>query len=134
MAILVTMIAAGVAILTLIVGAADQLLDARRPLATLSVLGTDELTLAHVLRRQLSAGSIVAIVGGVIAGIALLVLISLTSEDSEFDPGFIKLLVASTAGTSVIAAALVSLASRVAARMLRPRLRAAIDPGNLRVG
>ena len=50
------LLAVVIAVLTLLVGAADQLLDARRPLASLAALGVDRATLERVLRRQQSAG------------------------------------------------------------------------------
>ena len=64
MTAVVVLAAAVVALLTLIVGAADALLDARRPLATLAALGVDESMLVRVLARQLTATAVPAIVLG----------------------------------------------------------------------
>lgn len=128
--------AAWVAVFTLVVGYGDQMLDARRPLASLSALGVDEPVLARVLRLQISAASVPAVVGGVVAGgLGGVLLIGAPRTGSYYLPlsaaliavGMPLVLVALLAGLAV------SLAARLAARMLRSRLREAIDPENLRV-
>jgi hypothetical protein len=131
---LVVLAGAGVAVLTMLVGAADALLDARRPLATLGALGVDEGLLLRVLARQLSATAVPAIVVGVLVGgpvITLLGAVGLAGDAGALGllarllgPG---LLMALVAGLALFAVA------RVAARLLRPMIRAAIDPENLRV-
>ena len=120
------LVAAGVAVLTLLVGAADQLLDGRRPLASLAALGTDEAELARVLGRQLSAVAVPAVVLGVSAG----GLAGTLGLSGLFDPAIViapTLLLAALAGGAVL------LVTRLAVRLLRPALRAAITPENLRV-
>jgi hypothetical protein len=59
---LAALVAALVAVLTLLVGAADALLDARRPLAA---VGVDERTLVRALSKQLAATAVPAIAAGV---------------------------------------------------------------------
>ena len=76
------LVAVVIAVLTLLVGAADQLLDARRPLASLAALGVDERTLLGVLRRQLSSTAVPAVVTGVlIGGVGVVALQSELSHD-----------------------------------------------------
>ncbi|MGI8994460.1 MAG: hypothetical protein ACR2FP_09150 [Nocardioidaceae bacterium] len=114
-----------VAVLTLLIGAADQLLDARRPLASLVALGVDEQILEKVLRRQQSAAAAPAVVLGVLVGAAGAAYLS---GDDALAVGLLPtLLVAAVAGGAV------GLVTRFAAVLLRPRLRAATDPENLRV-
>jgi hypothetical protein len=120
------LVAAGVAVLTLLVGAADQLLDGRRPLASLAALGTDEAELARVLGRQLSAVAVPAVVLGVVAG----GLAGMLGLSELFNPAIViapTLLLAALAGGAVL------LVTRLAVRLLRPALRAAVAPENLRV-
>lgn len=54
------LVGACVAVLTTLVGAADGLLDARRPLASLTAVGVDQPLLSRVLARQLAAVAIPA--------------------------------------------------------------------------
>lgn len=123
MAALGVLLAVVVAILTLLVGAADQLLDARRPLASLGALGVDGTSLERVLRRQQSATAVPAAVLGALIGGTLGLLL-------EGNRGF-------TLMAALLAAALlgiaVALVTRLAARLLRARLHDALDPENLRV-
>jgi hypothetical protein len=110
------------------------MLDARRPLATLAALGVDEALLGRVLARQLSVTAVPAIVAGVLVGGPALTLfgaIGLAGDAGALGllarmlaPG---LLMALVAGLALFAVA------RLAARLLRPMIRAAIDPENLRV-
>lgn len=132
------LVAAAVAVLTLLVGTGDHLLDARRPLASLAALGVEESTLAQVLRRQVTAVAIPAVVCGVVIG--GLTAAVLAGWNDGATPGRVRAgghaLVAAalpTAAAAVLAAAAMWLAARFAARLLRPRLREAIDPENLRV-
>ncbi len=133
MATLVVLIAAGVALLTLLVGAADGLLDARRPLAALAALGVDEPMLVRVLARQLSATAVPAIVAGALIGGPA---ISLWAAALDVDHPLLgspvtPLLVACV--TALAAGLVLAAAARRAAQLLRPLIRAAADPENLRV-
>jgi hypothetical protein len=136
-AALITLVAASVAVLTLLVGAADQLLDARRPLATLVALGVEERVVAHVLARQLTAIAVPAVTLGVLIGSVVVVLLNgvLVAEVGNVLTGALIAL-GMGAGSTVIVAGLaaiaVTLAARLAARMLKPRLAEALDPENLR--
>lgn len=120
------LVAAGVAVLTLLVGSADQLLDGRRPLASLAALGTGEAELASVLARQLSAVAVPAVVVGVVVGS----LAGLLGLSGFFDPA---VLLALTVLLAALAGGAVRLVTRLVVRLLRPALRAAIAPENLRV-
>lgn len=120
------LVAAGVAVLTLLVGAADQLLDGRRPLASLAALGTNEAEIAGVLGRQLSAVAVPAVVVGVVVG----GLAGLVRLSGFFDPA---VLLALTVLLAALAGGAVRLVTRLVVRLLRPALRAAIAPENLRV-
>jgi len=132
MAALAVLVAAAVALLTLLVGAADGLLDARRPLATLSVLGVDEQALVRVLARQLSATAVPAVVAGALAGGPGFALLIATSNDERALEAATRALL--PAGFAAVAAAFVlATAARLAARLLRSLIRTAIDPENLRV-
>jgi hypothetical protein len=125
------LVAAVIAVLTLLVGAADQLLDARRPLASLAALGVDERTLLGVLRRQLSSTAVPAVVTGVlIGGVGMVVLQSELSHDLI---GLGGLAIGLLLAAALLGGGLVSVVCRLAAVLLRSRLREAIDPENLRV-
>jgi hypothetical protein len=134
-------VAAAVAALTLLVGAADQLIDARRPLASLAALGADEPTLAAVLRRQISAVAVPALLTGVVVG-GVVVAAFFGWVSAGWRPAgahivsMVYALLRSALPTAVVAvlsAAAVGAVARLAARILRSRLREAIDPENLRV-
>jgi hypothetical protein len=119
------LIASGVALATLVVGAAEGLLDARRAVASLAAFGVDERTLRRVLAVQLQAVAAPAVALGVCtSGVA----IGVTSNG---------LLLAVTLPLMLLSAGLAGLLAAVgaagAARLLRSRLRAAADPGNLRL-
>ena len=132
MAALVVVVAAAVALLTLLVGAADGLLDARRPLAALAALGVDEQMLARVLARQLSAIAIPPVVLGALVGgpgIALLI----AEADGEQGLGAAMQALLPAGATAVAAALALAVVARLAARRLRSLIRAATDPENLRV-
>jgi hypothetical protein len=128
----VALVAALVAVLTLLIGAADALLDARRPLATLAAVGVDEQTILRSLSRQLSATAIPAIAFGALFGAPLAVLLgfSFAGEPSLRATAF-ALLPAVCA--SLVGGLAMIATSRLAARLLRPLIRAAADPENLRV-
>lgn len=128
--------AAWVAVFTLVVGYGDQLLDARRPLASLSALGVEEPALARVLRLQISAASVPAVVGGVLAGgVGAGLLLGIVGGGFYGLPalGALIAMAVPLAVVAVLAGLAVSLAARLAARLLRSRLREALDPENLRV-
>ena len=126
MTAVVLLVAAGVALLTLLVGAADGLLDARRPLATLAALGVDARMLERVVAQQLSATAVPAIAAGACVAPA----ISLIAVPD----GAIALRVLVPAViTALVAALAMAVAARLAARVLRPVIRGAVDPENLRV-
>ena len=128
MAALLVLVAAAVALLTLLVGAADALLDARRPLAALAALGVDERTLVRVVARQLAATAVPAIVLGVlVGGPGAALLFSLSEGEPGLGPALGALFPAALAGGLLMAGA-----AGFAARLLRPQIRAALDPENLR--
>jgi len=132
MAALVALVAAGIALLTLLVGAADGLLDARRPLATLAALGVDEQMLVRVLERQLTATAVPAVVAGaLIAGPAIALLVNAPDGEQALGTAAQALLPGSV--TALVAGLVLAAAARLAAQLLRPLIRAAIDPENLRV-
>jgi hypothetical protein len=123
-------VAGAVAMLTLLVGASDQLLDAHRSLASLAALGVEEQTLFRVLRRQQSATSAPAVVLGVLTtGAFGTWLLSLGNEA----PNSVRYALLLTLVVAGVAGLAVTLVARLAARLLRSRLRAALDPENLRV-
>ncbi len=121
------LVAAAVAVLTLLVGAADQLLDGRRPLAALAALGTDEAELARVLARQLSTAAVPAIALGVVVGGLGGGLLGFSA------PITVATRLVLTLVTASLAAGAVWLVARLVVRLLRRALRAAIAPENLRV-
>ena len=132
MAAAVVLVAAAVALLTLLVGAADALLDARQPLATLAALGVDERLLVRVVARQLSATAVPAIVLGVfVGGPAIAVLGAVGAGDGGF--GFVMQAIVPTLLAALVAGLALAAVARLAARLLRSLIRAAIDPENLRV-
>jgi len=128
LAALGVLLAAAVAVLTLFVGAADQLLDARRPLATLAALGVEAGSLERVLRRQLSIAAVPAVMLGVLAGGSVAAL-----AEGETAAGVLASVALPTVLTAAAAGAVVALAARATARLLRGRIRAATEPENLRV-
>lgn len=122
------LVAMAVAVLTLLVAAADQLLDARRPLATLAALGVDAPVLEGVLRRQLSVAAVpAAVLGALTGGLGIGLPVGVTGA------GVLTGVLLPTALAALLAGLAVALVARLAARLLRTRLRAAIDPENLRV-
>ncbi len=121
-------VAALVALVTLLVGAVDGLLDARRPLATLAASGVDERLLGRALTRQLTAIAVPALVAGALAGGPLLAL--LTGIGDTY--GTLWVVVLAGLGAALAGGMATAAAARLVARLLRPQIRAAIDPENLR--
>jgi len=132
LAAFVALVAALVAVLTLLVGAADALLDARRPLATLAAVGVDEQALARTLSRQLSATAVPAIAAGALFGAPVFVLLGVAFVGGSAVGATVFAFLAGACGAIVGGLAMIA-ASRLAARLLRPQIRAAVDPENLRV-
>lgn len=121
---------AAVAIVTLVLGTADSLLAARRPLAALSVFGVDEAAVARVVRRQLLATAVPAtVIGAVTGGGALIALYTALEPEAFPAVGFALLL---GAGVALVTGLLLALVTWAAVRLLRPLIRSAIDPENLR--
>lgn len=131
MAALAVLAAAAVALLTLLVGAADALLDARRPLATLAAFGVDERAHVRVLALALSATAVPPVALGAFLGGPLSALtIALSNGDNALDAAVRGLLPACLA--VLVAALALAAVAPLAARLLRSPIRAAIDPENLR--
>jgi cation transporter-like permease len=91
----------------------------------LFALGVDESTLARVLQRQQSAAAVPAVAIGALVGGAGTGY--LASGDGP------ARIVLPTLAVAALAAAAVWLVTRLAARLLRSRLRSTLDPENLRV-
>jgi hypothetical protein len=119
-----------VAVVTLLVGMSDALLEARRPLAALRALGVQESELEKSLRAQSSTGTVPAVVVGTVFGAVGITTLISGDEAWSHEAGRAALPVAVTA---LVAALLVRLLVRGSARLLRGSLRAATDPENLRV-
>jgi hypothetical protein len=123
-------VAAVVAVLTLTVGAADQLLDARRALACLAALGVSRAELLRVVRRQLLAASL----PGAVLGPWLFLLQPLVLQVGRLlsHPLILVEPAAISAGTCIVLVTVTALAALLAARLLEPQLTASLDPVNLR--
>jgi hypothetical protein len=119
-----------VAVVTLVVGMSDALLEARRPLAALRALGVQESELARSLRAQSSTGTVLAVVIGTLLGAVGMT--TLIAGDGQWSHQA-ALAALPVAATALVAAVLVRLLVRGSARLLRGSLRAATDPENLRV-
>jgi hypothetical protein len=119
-----------VAVVTLLVGMSDALLEARRPLAALRALGVQESELEESLRAQSSTGTVPAVVVGTVLGAVGITTLIAGDEAWSHEAARAALPVAVTA---LVAALLVRLLVRGSARLLRGSLRAATDPENLRV-
>lgn len=131
MAALAVVVAAAVALVTLLVGAADGLLDARRPLAALSALGVEQQTLVRVLARQLWVVAVPAIVAGTLVGApGVTLMVGVVNGDSLL--GAVRSLVPGLVA-AVVAGLALAVVARIAARLLAPMIRTATDPENLRV-
>lgn len=119
-------IAAAVAVATLVVGAADGLLDARRALSTLAAFGLDAPALTRVLRLQLAAVAVPSIVLGTLVGGGTIV--GVPVSDTELTKSALLIvLVALLSGTGALVAAWLT------GRALGGHVLAAIDPENLRI-
>ncbi|MDA0184598.1 hypothetical protein OJ997_30125, partial [Solirubrobacter phytolaccae] len=126
----VILFGAAVAVVTLLLGIADGLLAARRPLAALGVFGLDERGLGRVLVRQQLAIAVPAVVLGALLGpTTLLGLITLTEPDERLLNAYG---VGAGAAAALVAGPALALVAWLAVRLLRPFVRAAIDPENLR--
>jgi len=132
MAALAVLVAATVALLTLLVGAADSLLDARRPLSTLAALGVDERALVRVLALQLSVTAVPPIALGALLGGPLVALLIALSNGEHALGATVRALPPSFV-VALVAALVLGAVARLAARLLRSLIRAAVDPENLRV-
>jgi hypothetical protein len=119
-----------VAVVTLLVGMSDALLEARRPLAALRALGVQESELEESLRAQSSTGTVPAVVVGTVLGAVGITTLIAGDEAWSHEAARAALPVAVTA---LVGALLVRLLVRGSARLLRGSLRAATDPENLRV-
>ncbi len=116
--------------MTLLLGIADGLLAARRPLAALGVFGLDERGLARVLVRQQLATAVPAVVLGALLGpTALLAVLTLTEPDWRIVNVYG---LGAGAAAALVAGLALTLVALLAVRLLRPFVRAAIDPENLR--
>jgi hypothetical protein len=122
-----TLVGAVVIAATLALSMVERLHDARRTIASLAALGVDAATLLRVLRRQLTVPSMAAMASGTLAGVASL---SLSMPSSNNLPGLLDLGV--LAAVLVLPVLFIYLVAIVLASALRPRLRAAMDPENLR--
>ncbi|MDA0174158.1 hypothetical protein OJ998_33965 [Solirubrobacter taibaiensis] len=119
-----------VTVVTLLLGTADGLLAARRPLAALNVFGVDERTLLRVLTRQLLATAVPAVVLGALFGGATLIALISAVNPAAFPAAGFALLIGGAA--ALIVGTVLALVTVLAVRLLRPLVRAAIDPQNLR--
>lgn len=126
LAALASGIAAAVAVATLVVGAADGLLDARRALSTLAAFGLDAPALTRVLRLQLAAVAVPSIALGTLVGGGAMTGVPL-HDGTVSRSALLVVLVASLGGAVALAAAWLT------AWALGGHVRAAIDPDNLRV-
>jgi hypothetical protein len=126
-----TLIAALAVVATLLVGATDQLLDARRPLACLSALGADQTVITRTTRRQLVAA---AVPGAVVGPWLVWPVLFGMGGPTLFagDAGFTVELAAVDACTSLVFGSLTAVVASLSARALQPQLTAAMDPDILR--
>jgi len=112
----------------LVVGVADQLVDQRRQLASLTALGVDARFLRRVIRRQLTVVAAPALASGLLFG-SLLGLGRITGGDADT---FRLSTVLVTAGLAIAGWLLGLLGGITAGFLLRNQLRDALDPENLR--
>ncbi|MEV6272755.1 hypothetical protein AB0L64_36695 [Kribbella sp. NPDC051936] len=116
------------AIAALIVGVADQLVDHRRQLASLTALGVDLPFLRRVIRRQLTVVAAPALAAGLLFGTVIGINRVSGGAVGPFDPGTLLL-------AAILAAAgwlFGHLGAAAAGLLLRNQLRDALDPENLR--
>ncbi|QNE19479.1 FtsX-like permease family protein [Kribbella qitaiheensis] len=114
--------------ISLLAGTADDLLDQRRQLAALNVLGVGEAQLRASVRYQLTAGITWAVACGLLIGGVLYA--HLSSIGSYSPDQSLGLLV--TAGVAVVGAGLAWLVGAAAAFLLRGHVHEAAAPENLR--
>ncbi|GAA0578273.1 hypothetical protein HPO96_14235 [Kribbella sandramycini] len=127
-AALALLLVAGTVLAALVVGVADQLVDQRRQLASLTAFGVDVPFLRRVVQRQLALVAAPALGIGMAAGmlISLGRLIGGTRE--PYDPVYIPLAVA----LLVIGGLLALGGAALAGLFLRNQLKDALHPENLR--
>ncbi|MFB6725494.1 hypothetical protein ACFCV3_35265 [Kribbella sp. NPDC056345] len=120
---------AGIALASLTVGVADQLVDQRRQLACLTALGVDARFLRQVIRDQIAMVATPALMIGCCAG--LLVgpggLIGF-----QVDLPSVPFLAAGLAGLLLLSWGFATGGAALAGYLLRNQLRDALDPENLR--
>ncbi|MEU8224733.1 FtsX-like permease family protein [Kribbella sp. NPDC048915] len=116
------------AMAALIVGVADQLVDQRRQLASLTALGVDLPFLRRVIRRQLTVVAAPALSGGLLVGTIIGVARLAGGEVGSFAPSTLLLAAILTAAGWVLG----HLGGTAAGYLLRNQLRDALDPENLR--
>lgn len=113
-------IALAVSVLSLIVAAAEQVLDARRATATLTAFGVSCADLTRALRRQLSAVTVPAALTGAVLGAALSVFLF----RGQWAAGVLV--------GPLLAVAVGSAAARGAARLLAPQVAESTSAESLR--
>ena len=118
---LVTALVAGAALMA---GAADDLLDQRRQFAYLSVFGVGEAQLRRSVRHQLTSTATPALAVGLLGG-GLFYNAYTRGGEIQVSALWIVAIVAAGAGLAWLAAA-------GATELLRPQIREATDPQNLR--
>ncbi|WP_328524409.1 FtsX-like permease family protein [Kribbella sp. NBC_00359] len=116
------------AMAALVVGVADQLVDERRQLASLTALGVDERFLRRVIRRQLTAVAAPALAGGLLLGTIIGVGRMSGGAVGPLDPRTLL----TAAGLTAAGWLLSHLGAVAAGFLLRNQLRDALDPENLR--
>jgi len=116
------------AIAALIVGVADQLVDQRRQLASLTALGVDLPFLRRVIRRQLTVVAAPALAAGLLFGTVIGINRVSGGAVGPFDPGTLLLAAILTAAGWLFG----HLGAAAAGLLLRNQLRDALDPENLR--
>ncbi|MFI5729932.1 hypothetical protein ACIA49_07380 [Kribbella sp. NPDC051587] len=128
MAIVGLVIVMGVAMGALIVGVADQLVDQRRQLASLTALGVDATFLRRMITRQLAAVGGPALAIGAGAGMLLGLDYASGVSGDPFKAVFLLGALAVASGGCLFALA----GGVLAGYLLRNQLRDALDPENLR--
>jgi hypothetical protein len=116
------------AMAALIVGIADQLVDQRRQLASLTALGVDLPFLRRVIRRQLTAVAAPAFAAGLLLGTVIGIGRMAGGTVDPFEPGTLLIAAGLTAGGWLLG----HLGGAAAGFLLRNQLRDALDPENLR--
>ncbi|MFF1815665.1 hypothetical protein ACFVWG_00070 [Kribbella sp. NPDC058245] len=128
MAIVGVVLVMGVAMGALIVGVADQLVDQRRQLASLTALGVDAAFLRRMITRQLAAVGGPALAIGAAAGMLLGLDYASGIGGDPFKTVFLLGALAVASGGCLFALA----GGVLAGYLLRNQLRDALDPENLR--